>query len=77
MPSFARNDSSDLVIPGSKAPVIPDFWLDVPVHFQPGGYQNGQNIRISYLSKNKYHFLDEANLIPEIKILHGNTNPKK
>merc|ERR1711892_1597641 len=47
------------------------------VHFLPGGYLNGHTVRISYLGKSKFNFLDENNIREWIGKLHGEKSPKR
>ena len=47
------------------------------VHFLPGGYLNGQTVRISFLGKTKFNFLDETRIREWLTKLHGDMNPTR
>ncbi|CAH1801725.1 unnamed protein product [Owenia fusiformis] len=68
---------TDVLPPGVSTPIkIPYFYDKAHVHFLPGGYLNGQTVRISYLGKNKFNMLKEVNLRDRIKQFHGQRSPK-
>jgi ubiquinone/menaquinone biosynthesis C-methylase UbiE len=56
---------------------IPTFYNQTYVHFLPGGYLNGQTVRISYLGKSKFNFLHETKIREWLTKLHGDTNPTR
>ena len=71
-------DDSDVAVPGAANPVvIPYHFNKTAVHFLPGGYLNGHTVRVSYLGKTKFSFLDEDNLREWIVKLHGDKAPKR
>lgn len=72
------SDVDSLFPPGVTTPFeTPSWYVNMPVHFQPGGYVNGKNIRISYLARNKYNFLKEDLLKEWIPKIHGNSTPAR
>eukprot|EP01119_Soliformovum_irregulare_P009791 TRINITY_DN2358_c0_g1_i1.p1 TRINITY_DN2358_c0_g1~~TRINITY_DN2358_c0_g1_i1.p1 ORF type:complete len:468 (-),score=96.51 TRINITY_DN2358_c0_g1_i1:61-1428(-) len=77
MPAFYKPSDRDVLPPGINSITIPESYLKIPVHFQPGGYTNGRNIRISWLSKNKYNFLNETNIRIWLTKLYGGQSPKR
>merc|ERR1711915_1000823 len=47
------------------------------VHFLPNGYLNGHTVRISYLGKTKFNFLNESKIEEWVRTLHGDKTPKR
>jgi ubiquinone/menaquinone biosynthesis C-methylase UbiE len=56
---------------------IPYHYTRAYVHFLPGGYLNGQTVRISYCGKNKFNFQQDTFLHEWITKLHGDKAPKR
>ena len=71
-------DDNDVWHPSMTTEVeIPYHYNFTYVHFLPGGYLNGQTVRISYLGKTKFSFLDEEKIRHWLEELHGDKSPKK
>jgi len=76
-PAFeGLSDDSD-VQPEGVSVTIPPHFNQTFVHFLPGGYLNGHTVRISYLGKTKFNFLDENRIGEWLVKLHGDKNPKR
>ena len=60
-PKFlGAEDDLDVRPPGVKtALTLPYHFTRAPVHFLPGGYVNGQTVRVSYCGYSKFNFLKE------------------
>jgi len=69
-------DDSDVQPTGVSVTIPPHFNLTY-VHFLPGGYLNGQTVRISFLGKTKFNFLDEVKIKEWLTLLYGEKNPKR
>ncbi len=72
-------DEADVVHPGQpggEVP-IPYHYNHTYVHFLPGGYLDGHNVRISYLGKSKFSFLVEDTITEWVTDLHGDREPKR
>jgi len=69
-------DDSDVLPPGHQL-TIPLHYNKTFVHFLPRGYLNGHTVRISYLGKTKFNFLDEAKIEEWVRTLHGDKKPKR
>ena len=69
-------DDSDVLPPGHQL-TIPLHYNKTFVHFLPRGYLNGHTVRISYLGKTKFNFLDEAKIEEWVRMLHGDKKPKR
>lgn len=77
-PSFdGPLDGSDVLYPGAAPVNTPYFYNRTAVHFLPGGYLNGQTVRVSYLGKTKFSFLDEDRIREWVDKLHGDKSPKR
>ncbi|CAH1273844.1 Hypp5209 [Branchiostoma lanceolatum] len=67
----------DVWPPGVTSPIeLPYHYVTVPVHFLPGGYVNGGNVRISYNGRTKFNFLKEDILRSWYGKLVGHLKPK-
>ena len=56
-------DNSDVWAPEAAEEVeYPRHWFRTPVHFLLGGFNNSRNVRLPYLSKNKFSFLEKSNM---------------
>jgi len=82
MPDFDTGypaDNSDVWAPEATEEVeYPYHWFKTPVHFLPGGFSNSRNVRLSYLGKNKFSFLEKNNLdawIGKLSTIYG--SPKR
>jgi ubiquinone/menaquinone biosynthesis C-methylase UbiE len=82
MPEFELGfpqDSNDVWAPGVQTePRYPAYYTKTPVHFLPGGFKNSRNIRLSYLGRNKFSFLEASNLdawIQKLSPIYG--RPKR
>merc|ERR1712241_929598 len=76
-PSFSgASDDSDVLPPGHQLH-YPLHYNKTFVHFLPHGYLNGHTVRISYLGKTKFNFLDEAKVEEWVRTLHGDKKPKR
>merc|ERR1711902_347919 len=66
------------LFPGAEPIDYPYYYNRSYVHFLPGGYLNGHTVRVSYLGKTKFTFLDEEKIKEWLVMLHGNkTAPTK
>merc|ERR1712142_980499 len=76
-PDFSgASDDSDVLPPGHQLH-IPLHYNKTFVHFLPRGYLNGHTVRISYLGKTKFNFLDEVKIEEWVRTLHGEKSPKR
>ncbi len=48
-----------------------------PVHFSPGGYFNGRNIRIYFSTATHYNFDQEDLIETYLRKIHAGENPKR
>ena len=69
-------DNSDVLPPGVTID-YPYHYNKTFVHFLPQGYLNGHTVRISFLGKSKFNFLDEAKIEEWVRKLHGDKTPKR
>jgi len=78
-PDFSgpEEDSDADVLPPGHQLVIPDHFNKTFVHFLPGGYLNGHTVRISFLGKTKFNFLNETRLEEWVRQIHGDKKPKR
>jgi len=76
-PMFAGLPDDSDVQPDGVSTMIPSHFNQTYVHFLPGGYLNGHTVRISYLGKSKFNFLDESRIKEWLTKLHGDKNPKR
>jgi len=76
-PMFAGLPDDSDVQPENVNVTIPPHFNQTYVHFLPGGYLNGQTVRISYLGKSKFNFLDEIKIKEWLTTLYGDKNPKR
>lgn len=76
-PEFSgASDNSDVLPPGHQLD-FPDHYNKTFVHFLPHGYLNGHTVRISFLGKSKFNFLDEVKIEEWVRSLHGHKSPKR
>ncbi|XP_066275875.1 demethylmenaquinone methyltransferase-like [Branchiostoma lanceolatum] len=67
----------DVWPPGVTSPIeLPYHYVTVPVHFLPGGYVNGGNVRLSFNGRTKFNFLKEDILRSWYGRLVGYLKPK-
>jgi len=76
-PTFAGLEDDSDVQPEGVSVMIPPHFNQTFVHFLPGGYLNGQTVRISFLGKSKFNFLDETRIKEYLTMLYGDKNPKR
>merc|ERR1719516_443464 len=76
-PTFSGLPDDSYVQPEGVACDIPYHFNKTYVHFLPGGYLNGQTVRISYLGKDKFNFLGEPMIREWLEKLHGDKSPKR
>merc|ERR1719323_785440 len=76
-PSFSGDDGDVDVLPPGVSIDMPYHFNKTFVHFLPQGYLNGHTVRISYLGKTKFNFLDEHKVEEWIRRLHGDKSPKR
>jgi len=76
-PTFAGLEDDSDVQPEGVSVMIPPHFNQTFVHFLPGGYLNGQTVRISFLGKSKFNFLDETRIREYLTMLYGDKNPKR
>jgi len=76
-PTFSGLEDDSDVQPEGVSVMIPPHFNQTFVHFLPGGYLNGQTVRISFLGKSKFNFLDETRIKEYLTILYGDKNPKR
>jgi len=76
-PTFAGLEDDSDVQPDGVSVMIPPHFNLTYVHFLPGGYLNGQTVRISYLGKTKFNFLDELKIREYLSMMYGDKNPKR
>ncbi|CAL4139168.1 unnamed protein product [Meganyctiphanes norvegica] len=69
-------DDSDVQWPNSPV-TYPPHYDQTYVHFLPGGYRNGKTLRINYVGKSKFNFLNETIIKEWLVKLHGDKNPAK
>jgi len=75
-PFSGAPDDSDVLPPGVKIN-YPFHFNKTFVHFLPNGYLNGHTVRISYLGKTKFNFLNESKIEEWVRTLHGDKTPKR
>ena len=76
-PDFSGPEGDADVLPPGHQIVIPDHFNKTFVHFLPGGYLNGHTVRISFLGKTKFNFLNETRLEEWVRQIHGERKPKR
>jgi len=76
-PAFAGLEDDSDVQPEGVSVIIPPHFNKTFVHFLPGGYLNGHTVRISYLGKSKFNFLDESRIRENLTMLYGDKSPKR
>ena len=76
-PTFSGLEDDSDVQPEGVSVMIPPHFNQTFVHFLPGGYLNGQTVRISFLGKSKFNFLDETRIKEYLTMLYGDKNPKR
>ena len=76
-PDFSGPEGDSDVLPPGHQLVIPDHFNKTFVHFLPGGYLNGHTVRISFLGKTKFNFLNETRLEEWVRQIHGDKKPKR
>merc|ERR1712106_716116 len=76
-PTFAGLEDDSDVQPDGVSVMIPPHFNQTYVHFLPGGYLNGQTVRISYLGKTKFNFLDELKIKEYLSMMYEDKNPKR
>merc|ERR1711875_159255 len=76
-PAFAGLEDDSDVQPDGVSVLIPPHFNHTFVHFLPGGYLNGHTVRISYLGKSKFNFLDESRIREHLSMMYGDKNPKR
>merc|ERR1712212_1461230 len=76
-PAFAGLEDDSDVQPDGVSVTIPPHFNHTFVHFLPGGYLNGHTVRISYLGKSKFNFLDESRIREHLSMMYGDKNPKR
>jgi len=76
-PTFSGLADDSDVQPEGVSVMIPPHFNQTFVHFLPGGYLNGQTVRISFLGKSKFNFLDETRIKEYLTMLYGDKNPKR
>ena len=69
-------DDSDVLPPGVTID-MPLHFNNTFVHFLPRGYLNGHTVRISFLGKTKFNFLDENKIEDWVRQLHGDKKPAR
>jgi len=73
-PFEGTNDNSDVQWPGSPV-TYPPHYNQTFVHFLPGGYLNGRTVRMNYMGRSKFNFLNETTIKRELTKLHGDKHP--
>merc|ERR1712121_389414 len=76
-PAFSGLPDDSDVQPEGVSVFIPPHFNHTFVHFLPGGYLNGHTVRISYLGKSKFNFLDEDRIREHLSMMSGAKNPKR
>jgi len=76
-PAFSGLPDDSDVQPEGVSVFIPPHFNHTFVHFLPGGYLNGHTVRISYLGKSKFNFLDEDRIREHLSMMYGDKNPKR
>jgi len=76
-PDFSGEPDDSDVLP-------PEVLIDMPLHynstfphFLPKGYLNGHTVRISFLGRTKFNFLDENRIEEWVTDLHGDKKPTR
>merc|ERR1712012_1489265 len=76
-PDFSGEpDDSDVLPPGVNIN-MPLHFNSTFVHFLPKGYLNGHTVRISFLGKTKFNFLDENKIEDWVRQIHGDKKPTR
>merc|ERR1712241_911765 len=70
------SDNSD-VLPAGHQLQYPAHYNQTFVHFLPRGYLNGHTVRISFLGKTKFNFLNESKIEDWVRMLHNDKKPKR
>merc|ERR1712241_234889 len=65
------------VLPNEDLINYPEHFNMTFVHFLPRGYLNGHTVRMSYLGKTKFNFLNESKVEEWVRQYHGDKQPKR
>ncbi|XP_071495219.1 uncharacterized protein [Diadema antillarum] len=76
-PSYTGEEGdSDVWAPGvTESLALPYHYTKTSVHFMPDGYQDPHSVRLSYMTNNKYNFLDEELIKTWVRDLHSELKP--
>merc|ERR1719219_2462867 len=76
-PEFSGPSDNSDVLPAGQELLYPFHYNKTFVHFLPRGYLNGHTVRISFLGKSKFNFLDERKIEDWVRLLHGDKKPQR
>jgi len=76
-PDFSGEPDDVDVLPNEDLINYPEHFNMTFVHFLPRGYLNGHTVRMSYLGKTKFNFLNESKIEDWVRTLHGDKQPKR
>merc|ERR1719219_658738 len=76
-PEFSGPTDNSDVLPAGQQLSYPSHYNQTFVHFLPRGYLNGHTVRISFLGKTKFNFLDESKIEDWVRMLHDDKKPKR
>jgi len=76
-PDFSGPSDNSDVLPPFHQLQYPEHYNKTFVHFLPQGYLNGHTVRISFLGKTKFNFLDESKIEEWVRILHDDKKPQR
>ena len=76
-PDFSGELDDVDVLPTEDLINYPEHFNMTFVHFLPRGYLNGHTVRMSYLGKTKFNFLNETKVEEWVRTFHGDKQPKR
>ena len=76
-PEFGGELDDVDVLPTEDLINYPEHFNMTFVHFLPRGYLNGHTVRMSYLGKTKFNFLNESKIEEWVRTFHGDKQPKR
>merc|ERR1719219_499949 len=76
-PEFSGPSDNSDVLPAGQDLLFPSHYNKTFVHFLPRGYLNGHTVRISFLGRTKFNFLDESKIEDWVRMLHDDKKPQR
>merc|ERR1719219_1779535 len=76
-PEFSGPSDNSDVLPAGQELLYPSHYNKTFVHFLPRGYLNGHTVRISFLGRTKFNFLDESKIEDWVRMLHDDKKPQR